>query len=83
MTRARRAVRNGMAEIEQLSPQVPREFSTRRRQIEERERELVAAGVQVGDGGREAIAHATRSRKRYISRMQASCDWRAPAWPRR
>ena len=42
-----------------------REFSTRRRQIEERERELVAAGVDVGDGGREAIAHATRGRKRY------------------
>jgi conjugative relaxase-like TrwC/TraI family protein len=58
-------VRNGMAEIEQLAPSVLREFSTRRRQIEERERELVTAGVQVGDGGREAIAHATRGRKRY------------------
>ena len=58
-------VRNGMAEIEQLPPSVLREFSTRRRQIEERERELVAAGVEVGDGGREAIAHATRVRKRY------------------
>ena len=58
-------VRNGMAEIEQLSPAVLREFSTRRRQIEERERELVAAGVEVGDGGREAIAHDTRGRKRY------------------
>ena len=58
-------VRNGMAEIEQLSPAVLREFSTRRRQIVERERELVAAGVEVGDGGREAIAHATRARKRY------------------
>jgi conjugative relaxase-like TrwC/TraI family protein len=58
-------VRNGMAEIEQLAPGVLREFSTRRRQIEERERELVAAGVQVGDGGREAIAHDTRGRKRY------------------
>ena len=58
-------VRNGMAEIEQLAPAVLREFSTRRRQIEERERELVAAGVDVGDTGREAIAHATRARKRY------------------
>jgi conjugative relaxase-like TrwC/TraI family protein len=58
-------VRNGMAEIEQLAPGVLREFSTRRRQIVERERELVAAGVQVGDGGREAIAHDTRGRKRY------------------
>jgi conjugative relaxase-like TrwC/TraI family protein len=58
-------VRNGMAEIKQLAPAVLREFSTRRRQIEERERELVAAGVGVGDGGREAIAHDTRGRKRY------------------
>ena len=58
-------VRNGMAEIDQLAPEVLREFSTRRRQIEERERELVAAGVEVGDGGREAIAHATRGAKRY------------------
>ena len=58
-------VRNGMAEIEQLAPAVLREFSTRRRQIEERERELVAAGAQVGYGGREAIVHATRGRKRY------------------
>ena len=58
-------VRNGMAEIEQLSPEVLWEFSTRRRQIEERERELVAAGVHVGDSGREAIAHDTRGRKRY------------------
>jgi hypothetical protein len=58
-------VHNGMAEIEQLAPAVLREFSTRRRQIEERERELVAAGVDVGDGGREAIAHDTRGRKRY------------------
>jgi conjugative relaxase-like TrwC/TraI family protein len=58
-------VRNGMAEIDQLAPGVLREFSTRRRQIVERERELVAAGVEVGDGGREAIAHDTRGRKRY------------------
>jgi conjugative relaxase-like TrwC/TraI family protein len=58
-------VLNGMAEIEQIAPAVLREFSTRRRQIEERERELVAAGVEVGDGGREAIAHDTRGRKRY------------------
>ena len=58
-------VRNGMAEVEQLAPAVLREFSTRRRQIEERERELVAAGVDVGDSGREAIAHDTRGRKRY------------------
>jgi conjugative relaxase-like TrwC/TraI family protein len=58
-------VRNGMAEIKHIAPAVLWEFSTRRRQIEERERELAAAGVQVGDGGREAIAHATRARKRY------------------
>jgi hypothetical protein len=58
-------VRNGMTEIEQIAPEVLREFSTRRRQIEERERELSAAGVDVGDAGREAIAHDTRLRKRY------------------
>jgi hypothetical protein len=57
-------VRNGMAEIEQISPQVVREFSTRRRQIEERQRELVSAGVEVRRAGREAIAHDTRQRKR-------------------
>jgi conjugative relaxase-like TrwC/TraI family protein len=45
------AVQNGMAEIEQIAPEVLREFSTRRRQIEERERELLAAGVSVGDAG--------------------------------
>jgi AAA domain/TrwC relaxase len=58
-------VRTGMAEIEQVAPRVLREFSTRRRQIEERERELVEAGVEVGRSGREAIAHDTRERKRY------------------
>ncbi len=58
-------VRNGMAEIEHLAPEVLREFSTRRRQIEERERELLAAGVDVRRAGREAIAHDTRERKRY------------------
>jgi conjugative relaxase-like TrwC/TraI family protein len=56
---------NGMAEIEQIAPEVVWEFSTRRRQIEARERELLAAGVSVGDAGREAIAHDTRERKRY------------------
>ena len=44
-------VRNGMAEIEQIAPAVLREFSTRRRQIEERQRELVSAGVEVGARG--------------------------------
>jgi conjugative relaxase-like TrwC/TraI family protein len=58
-------VRKGMAEIEQVAPDVLREFSTRRRQIEERERELVASGVEVRRAGREAIAHDTRERKRY------------------
>jgi hypothetical protein len=58
-------VSNGMAEIEQLAPAVLREFSTRRRQIEERQRELVNAGVEVRRAGREAIAHDTRKRKRY------------------
>jgi conjugative relaxase-like TrwC/TraI family protein len=58
-------VRKGMAEIEQVAADVLREFSTRRRQIEERERELVASGVDVRRAGREAIAHDTRERKRY------------------
>jgi conjugative relaxase-like TrwC/TraI family protein len=58
-------VRKGMAEIEQVAPGVLQEFSTRRRQIEERERELVASGVDVRRAGREAIAHDTRERKRY------------------
>jgi conjugative relaxase-like TrwC/TraI family protein len=58
-------VRKGMAEIEQVAPAVLCEFSTRRRQIEERERALVASGVDVRRAGREAIAHDTRERKRY------------------
>jgi conjugative relaxase-like TrwC/TraI family protein len=58
-------VRRGMAELEQVPAGVLREFSTRRRQIEERERELAEAGVEVGRSGREAIAHDTRERKRY------------------
>ena len=58
-------VHKGMAEIEQIAPEVVREFSTRRRQIVERERELVASGVEVRRAGREAIAHDTRERKRY------------------
>ena len=68
-----------MAEIEQLAPAVLREFSTRRRQIMERERELVAAGVEVGDGGREAVAHATRARKRY---GVDTAPWRDVVWAR-
>jgi conjugative relaxase-like TrwC/TraI family protein len=60
-----RPVRKGMAEIERLAPDVLSEFSTRRRQIQERERELLAAGVDVRRAGREAIAHDTRDRKRY------------------
>ena len=58
-------VRNGMAELEGVERGVLREFSQRRRQIEEREAELVAAGVAVGDAGREVIAHDTRERKQY------------------
>jgi conjugative relaxase-like TrwC/TraI family protein len=58
-------VGSGMAEIERIAPEVLREFSTRRRQIEERQRELVSAGVEVRRAGREAIAHDTRQRRRY------------------
>ena len=49
----------------QLKRQGAEQFSTRRRQIEERQRELVNAGVEVRRAGREAIAHDTRERKRY------------------
>ena len=74
-------VRNGMAEIEQIAPEVLREFSTRRRQIEERQRELVSAGVEVGARGvrrsrtTRASASATGSTPR---RGRRSC---APGRP--
>lgn len=58
-------VRNGMAEIAGVPEGVLREFSTRRRQMLERERELAAAGVTVGPAGRERVAHDTRAQKRY------------------
>jgi conjugative relaxase-like TrwC/TraI family protein len=70
------SVAKGMAEIEQIAPGVLKEFSTRRRQIEERERALVATGVEVRRAGREAIAHDTRERKRLAStrrRGRRSC----------
>jgi conjugative relaxase-like TrwC/TraI family protein len=57
--------RNGMADIVGVPEGVLREFSTRRLQILERERELVAAGVSLGHAGRERVAHDTRRRKRY------------------
>ncbi len=66
-------VRNGMAELEQVPEPVLREFSTRRQRILERERELVDAGVAVGDGGRERIAFDTREVKREVDER----DWRA------
>jgi TrwC relaxase len=46
-------LRSGMAEIAGMPERVLREFSTRRRQILERERELEAAGVVIGHAGRE------------------------------
>lgn len=58
-------VRNGMAELLGVPEGVLHEFSTRRRQILERERDLVAVGVSVGHAGRERVAHDTRGRKRY------------------
>jgi conjugative relaxase-like TrwC/TraI family protein len=66
-------VRNGMAELEQVPPAVLHEFSTRRRRILEREEELVAAGVAVGDHGRERIAFDTREVKREVNEP----DWHA------
>lgn len=64
--------RNGMAELEQVPEPVLREFSTRRNRILERERELVGAGVAVGDAGRERIAFDTREAKREVDER----DWR-------
>ncbi|MGO9976058.1 MAG: MobF family relaxase [Solirubrobacteraceae bacterium] len=64
--------RNGMAELEQVPPGVLEEFSTRRRRILERERELVADGVAVGDIGRERIAYDTREVKHEVNER----DWR-------
>ena len=65
-------VKNGTAELEQIPAGVVHEFSTRRRRILERERELVAAGVAVGDAGRERIAFDTRETKRNVDEL----DWR-------
>jgi conjugative relaxase-like TrwC/TraI family protein len=65
-------VRNGMAELEQVPAEVIGELSTRRRRILEREQELVAAGVAVGDLGRERIAYDTRETKREVNES----DWR-------
>ncbi len=65
-------VRNGMAELEQVPAEVVQEFSTRRRRILERERELVAAGMAVGDAGRERIAFDTRETKQNVDEL----DWR-------
>ena len=65
-------VKNGMAELEQVPAGVVHEFSTRRRRILERERELVAEGVRVGDAGRERIAFDTGETKRKVDEL----DWR-------
>ena len=65
-------VHNGMAELEQVPAAVVQEFSTRRRRILERERELVAAGLVVGDAGRERIAFDTRETKQKVEDL----DWR-------
>ena len=64
--------RNGMAELEKVPAKVLEEFSTRRRRILERERELEAAGVAVGDIGRERIAYDTREVKHEVNDR----DWR-------
>ncbi|MGO9956418.1 MAG: MobF family relaxase, partial [Solirubrobacteraceae bacterium] len=66
-------VREGMAELEQVPGEVRDEFSTRRIQILERERELVEAGVAVGDLGRERIAYDTREVKQQVE----DGDWRS------
>ena len=66
------AVREGIAELAQVPVGVRDEFSTRRRQILERERELETAGIAVGHAGRERIAFATRDAKHEIDEG----DWR-------
>ena len=54
---------NGLAELEQISAGVIDEFSTRRRQIYERVAELQAAGVVLGDEGRQRVILDTREAK--------------------
>ncbi len=66
-------VRNGIAELEQVSQDVRFEFSQRRQRILEREAELEAAGVSIGHAGRERIAYDTREPKQDIDER----DWRA------
>ncbi|MGA2926151.1 MAG: AAA family ATPase [Solirubrobacteraceae bacterium] len=67
------AVRNGIAELEQVPVEVREEFSTRRRRILEREAELAAEGVSVGHKGREKIVFDTREAKKEVDER----DWRA------
>lgn len=59
-------VKEGIAELQQVSGHVLEEFSQRRKRILERERELVAAGVDVTARVREQIALKTRQSKRLI-----------------
>ena len=58
-------VRNGMAEIEQLAPRCCGSSLRAVARSRSASASSVAAGVDVGDSGREAIAHDTRGRKRY------------------
>jgi conjugative relaxase-like TrwC/TraI family protein len=67
------AERNGMAELAQVPAGVVREFSTRRRQIEQRVAELAVAGMTVGAEGYQRVALDTRDAKREIDEH----DWRA------
>jgi conjugative relaxase-like TrwC/TraI family protein len=66
------AERNGMAELGQVPAGVVLEFSTRRRQIEERAAELAAAGIAVGAEGYQRVALDTREAKREVDEP----DWR-------
>jgi conjugative relaxase-like TrwC/TraI family protein len=64
--------RNGMAELSQVPDEVTVEFSTRRRQIEDRAQELAAQGVAVGAEGYQRVALSTREAKREVDEH----DWR-------
>ena len=63
---------NGLAELAQISAGVIEEFSTRRRQIYERVAELQAAGVALGDEGRQRVILDTREAKVEVDEH----DWR-------
>ena len=69
------AMRNGMAELEQIPAGVMEEFSTRRQQILERGAELQAAGVVLGDEGRQRVDVSTPARRSTRSTSATGATW--------